>query len=239
MLINPQEQNPIFQPRPLLSMILPNSAVVVEQHGAFVGSLLAEESELVGGSTAKRRVEIAAGRTCARRALESFGFAHQPIKRGTRREPIWPAGIVGSITHCDGYCAAAVAREQEVASLGIDVEPNEPLPDGVLSVIAIDEEIGALRDLADKEIHWDRLLFSAKESIYKAWYPMMKCWLGFDDVCVSFTPATQTFQIRLLSKHTQMPAFRQYRWSGRYATGMGYILTSTIASSMPNRPIYA
>lgn len=77
------------------------------------------------------------------------------------------------MTHCDGYGAAALVRLTDLASLGIDAEPDGPLPDGVLESIALPAEVALLRRLggARPGVHWDRLLFSAKESVYKAWYP--------------------------------------------------------------------
>ena len=105
----------------------------------------------------------------------------RPIRSGPKREPQWPAGLVGSITHTTGFRAAAVAPRSVVASLGIDTEQNEPLPDGVEELITVPGEPEMLAALARAfpAVHWGRLLFSAKESIYKAWYPLTGRWLGF------------------------------------------------------------
>lgn len=80
------------------------------------------------------------------------------------------------MTHCDGYRAAAVARRETIASIGIDAEPHAALPDGVEKLTALPEERMALTRLAvtHPHIHWDRLLFSAKESVYKAWFPLIR-----------------------------------------------------------------
>ena len=119
-----------------------------------------------------------------REALASLGQAPGPITAGPSREPKWPSGLVGSITHTNGFRAAAVAPQSVVASIGIDAEQNEPLPDGIEKLVCVEGELEMLAALtgARPEVQWGRLLFSAKESIYKAWYPLTNRWLGFDDV---------------------------------------------------------
>nr|WP_284287855.1 hypothetical protein [Angustibacter aerolatus] len=72
----------------------------------------------------------------ARQALRSLGVAPAPLPRGERGAPAWPLGVVGSITHCDGYRGAAVAAATECAAVGVDAEPAAPLPDGVLATVA-------------------------------------------------------------------------------------------------------
>ncbi|MFD0658811.1 4'-phosphopantetheinyl transferase family protein [Thermocatellispora tengchongensis] len=157
------------------------------------------EEEAIARAVPKRRDEYVAARACARRALAELGIAPVPILSGPKREPLWPPGVVGSITHCDGYRAAAVARDDVLVSVGIDAEPHAPLPDGVYDAIARPEEAARLPALraADPSICWDRLLFCAKEAIYKAWYPVTGRWLGFEDALV--TPAADgTFTVRIL-----------------------------------------
>jgi 4'-phosphopantetheinyl transferase EntD len=110
------------------------------------------------------------------------------LLRGPRGEPRWPAGVVGSITHCAGYRAAAVAASTRAAAIGIDAEPDQSLPDGVLDVIAIPVELPMLRRLAASrpDVSWERMLFSAKESVFKAWYPLAGHSLDFDEAAVAF-----------------------------------------------------
>jgi 4'-phosphopantetheinyl transferase EntD len=153
--------------------------------------LYPEEAESVARAVAKRRAEYAAGRACARAALSALGHRPGPIPRDSDRgAPVWPAGFVGSITHTDGYRAAAVARTGDILTLGIDAEPHGPLPHGVLDVVlATPDERSALTDFTGKhpEIHWDRLLFSAKETVYKAWHPFHRRMLGFTEAELLFT----------------------------------------------------
>ncbi len=146
-------------------------------------TLFPEEEALVSGSADKRRREFRTSRHCAHLALRRLGVDPRPVLRGDRGAPAWPPGVVGSITHCAGYRAAAVA--QGALSIGIDAEPHLPMPRGVLERTATPAEAAALDllDLPDP----GRLLFSAKEAIYKAWYPLTGHWLGFLDATVTFT----------------------------------------------------
>ncbi|MDQ3900309.1 MAG: 4'-phosphopantetheinyl transferase superfamily protein, partial [Actinomycetota bacterium] len=145
------------------------------------------EAELISRAVDKRRREFRTVRQCARRALRQLGLPPVAVLRGERGEPLWPPDVVGSMTHCSGYRAAAVAHSRDVHALGIDAEPNEPLPAGVLDAIASAQEQGRLSQLAaaDGTTRWDRVLFCAKESVYKAWFPLTRRWLGFEDAAVT------------------------------------------------------
>lgn len=163
------------------------------------------EAELVIRAVDKRRREFRTARHCARQALGQLGLPPMAVLRGERGDPQWPPGVVGSITHCNGYRAAAVAHSRDIYALGIDAEPNEPLPAGVLDAIALAQERRRLSQLAaaDEMTHWDRLLFCAKESVYKAWFPLAHRWLGFEDASVTIglgatDPTRGTFAARLL-----------------------------------------
>src|SRR5436190_1333063 len=106
----------------MLSKLLPGAVVVVEAIEDIPSAkLLPEEADALGAhAVEKRRREFAAGRHCARRALTRLGYADIAVPKGEDGEPRWPNDIVGSITHCAGYCAAAVARSSQLASIGID-----------------------------------------------------------------------------------------------------------------------
>ena len=179
-------------------------------------TLFPQEAAIVERASGKRRREFTAGRDCARIALGKLGVAPAPILIGERGAPQWPPGIVGSITHCDGYRAAAVAHASDVAAIGLDAEPDDPLPRGVLDVISLPAERARLTALAVAwpAVCWDRLLFSAKESVYKAWFPLTGRWLGFDDADVTITP-DGTFTARLRTELTEaqpLPPSFTGRW---------------------------
>lgn len=213
----------------MIEEILPAVAVVVEARGETDGqALLPEEEALVSRAVEKRRAEFAGSRACARAALERLGHEPAPILSGERGEPLWPGDVVGSITHCDGYRGAAVARSSELRSLGIDAETHAPLPEGLLGDIAWDEELPHLSDLSrlDPAVHWDRLLFSAKESVYKAWFPLARRWLGFEDVRLRLNPAARTFEARLLVEGPTVNGRTVDRFGGTWLVEDGLVLTA-------------
>ncbi|SBT37420.1 4'-phosphopantetheinyl transferase family protein [Micromonospora auratinigra] len=186
------------------------------------------EEDLVARAVESRRREFVTARRCAREALGRLGHPAAPIRSGPRREPVWPAGVVGSITHCAGYRAAAVARRTELAGLGIDAEPHEALPDGVAGTVTVAGEPGLLARL-DRDhpaVHWGRVLFSAKESVYKAWYPLTGRWLGFEDAELSLEPGGG-FGARVLVDGTRGdggPPLTELR--GRWLVDRGLIVTA-------------
>jgi 4'-phosphopantetheinyl transferase EntD len=180
----------------VIEEIVPKSAASAESFGGSLGTgLFPEEATLVARATEKRRREFTTGRECARGALAAIGIPAAPILRGYRGAPLWPDGIVGSITHCAGYCAAAVARKQDLLTIGLDAEPNAALPGGVLELISLPAERARLRDLAATApaIGWDRLLFCAKEAVYKAWFPLTGQWLGFADADITIDATERAF----------------------------------------------
>ena len=106
---------------------------------------LPEEEPLIARSVAKRRNEFITVRYCARQALGELGLAPVPILKGDKGEPCWPDGVVGSLTHCEGFRGAVVGRSTEVRSVGIDAEPHGVLPNGVLDAISLPAERAELR----------------------------------------------------------------------------------------------
>ena len=147
-------------------------------------SLLQEEAIAIGGAIATRRREYAAGRAAARQALSKLGIPPGPIVTQHDRTPKWPAGIVGSISHCSGCCVAVVARSARTSGLGIDVENATPLPDEIMRMVCCDEERQGLEILGALG---GKLAFCAKEAFYKCYYPMTKAFLDFSDVLVRFS----------------------------------------------------
>jgi 4'-phosphopantetheinyl transferase EntD len=209
--------------------ILPEEVVAVETRGDPVDVVLFPDEEAVlGRAVEKRRREFTTARDCAHRALRGLGLPPQPVLSGARGEPCWPAGIVGSITHCDGYRACAVARATEQLTIGIDAEPNRPLPEGVLAAIARVEELAHVRELARiaPTVHWDRLLFSAKESVYKAWFPLARQSLGFEDASLTIDPRRGAFSARLLVPGPVTVEGGLARLDGRWLARDGLVVTA-------------
>ncbi|GAA4476531.1 4'-phosphopantetheinyl transferase [Rhodococcus olei] len=143
------------------------------------------EAALIARAVDKRRREFVTVRHCAREAMGKLGVEPAPILKGERGVPLFPRGVVGSLTHCDGYRGAVLGYSMAVRSVGIDAEPHGPLPDGVLDAVSLPAEREWLAG-AGEGIHWDRLLFCAKEATYKAWFPLTHRWLGFEDAHITF-----------------------------------------------------
>lgn len=144
------------------------------------------EEHLIAKAVEKRRREFIGARHCARVAMEKLGVPASPITKGGNGEPQWPKGVIGSLTHCEGYRAAVLGYTMQVRSVGIDAEPHAPLPGGVLSSVSLEVERTWLAQTSGP-VHWDRVLFCAKEATYKAWFPLTGRWLGFEDAHITFT----------------------------------------------------
>jgi 4'-phosphopantetheinyl transferase EntD len=213
----------------MIANILPRDVVAVEAFDDSVpASLFPIEQEQVARAVDKRRREYSTARRCAREALAQLGYEPAPLPTGERGAPVWPPGAVGSITHCLGYRAAVVAPAARVASVGVDAEPNEPLPDGVLAAVAGPAERHAVGDLLrrDDSVRWDRLLFCAKESVYKAWFPLTSQWLDFHEVVVTFDPGSDRFDARLIGRTVVVRGEPRTGLPGRWMVGRGLALTA-------------
>lgn len=197
-----------------------------------------EEERVVERACRRRQREFATGRACARQALLSLGAAPVAIPKGEKGEPVWPRGLVGSITHCRGLRAAAVARRDDVASIGIDAEVNAPLPKGVFERVAFGEEL-RLADPVDlggaEPVRLDRLLFSAKESIYKAWFQLCARWLGFEDAEVTIDLEAMSFRGRLLVPGPTVAGTRIGELRGRWAVDQGLLASAIVVPRVPTR----
>jgi 4'-phosphopantetheinyl transferase EntD len=159
--------------------------------------LYPEEWRIVERSVSKRQLEFTTGRACARRALGQLGIPAAPLLTGEGGAPAWPCGTVGSITHCRGYRAAVAARRRDVRAVGIDAEPNEPTPGRILEAIALPQEQRMVLVLKEfrPAVCWDRLLFCAKEAVFKAVFSSTGRRLGFDEAAVTFDPVHEAFSV--------------------------------------------
>jgi 4'-phosphopantetheinyl transferase EntD len=189
--------------------------------------LFPEETRDLGVVAPSRLREFAQGRTCARRALRKLGQPGAPILRGAGREPVWPPGIVGSITHCSNYCAAAVARRAEILTIGIDAEPARPLAAANARVVCTPFELAWLERFSDGP-RWGTVVFSAKESAYKAWFPLTRRRVGFQDASVEIHPSRETFTVRTRLLDADAAGCDLSTLEGRYAIRDGLVLTVVV-----------
>lgn len=159
----------------------------------------------------KRLAEFRAGRAAAREALAALGLPDRAIPAGADRAPIWPMGVHGAISHSDRLCLAVVGWQRRI---GLDLEPATPLEADLRGTILIGAEMGA-SDLGAK------LIFSAKEAVYKAQYPLTRQIIGFESVCVTLTPGHFTAQF--LQDVGPIAKGRQVQ--GRWSDVAGHFLT--------------
>jgi 4'-phosphopantetheinyl transferase EntD len=190
---------------PAIRALFPASAVAAELHGgADPGLLLPAERVHVLRAAAKRASHFAAGRLCARLALTQLDVHGFALCSAADRRPLWPNGIVGSITHTDDTCAAVVAPSTDVRGLGIDIETVGGISADIASTVCTPEEYadarshtGAWRDVLLT------LIFSAKEAFFKCQYPDTREWLEFNQVAVAISRQTETsgtLTIRILDR---------------------------------------
>ena len=228
----------------LIARILPSAAVAAESCGELPEAgpgLFPAEELAIRTAGPRRRAEFTAGRLCARTALAGLGVPAAPVLPGPAGQPQWPSGVTGSITHCPGYRACAVARAADVTAIGIDAEPDEELPDGLLEAVTTGPERAWIRrqTAVVPMVRWGRLVFSAKEAAGKLWYPLTGQWPGFGELAVSAATAG-TFTVRLPGAGQGLPGAGQglpVTMTGRWLARDGLILTA-IAWDKPGEPAY-
>jgi 4'-phosphopantetheinyl transferase EntD len=157
----------------------------VIEHGDE-GCLLPGERETFAASVPKVQRASAAARMVARGLMLRLGLAQQAIPKSASGAPIWPVGVVGSLAHDSRIAVAALAMRRDYSSLGIDVEPAEPLDPELLDIVATPAE----RQRIEDDPYRGRLLFAVKEAVYKAVHPLDGVFLDHHDVEVSLAAGT-------------------------------------------------
>ncbi|WP_434742791.1 4'-phosphopantetheinyl transferase family protein [Micromonospora sp. SH-82] len=178
-------------------LLPPQVAVAVAEPPDFTAPLFpAEQAALTESAVTSRRHDFTAGRVCARRAMTTLGLPPTPVPSAPDRSPVWPTEVVGAITHTRGYCAAAAARATDLRSVGMDAEHHRTLEAGVRRLICLPEEEDRMSRLPTG-VSWPVVLFSAKETVYKVWHPVVRQWLDFHDALVDLDPDSGTFTARI------------------------------------------
>jgi 4'-phosphopantetheinyl transferase EntD len=218
----------------MIEAVVPGAACAEMFCDAPEETMFSTEAAAVANAAAERRREFGTVRYCAREALREIGIPGVPILPDVDRAPRWPVGVVGSMTHCAGYRAAAVARSGELCGLGIDAEPHAAVPDAALDLVLREEEHERQLELADAYpfMHWDRILFCAKEAVYKAWFPLTRRWLDFEDVSTT-VHLDGTFWARRVGG-PRVAGVDLDGFSGRWAVGRGLVVAATSVSPMPD-----
>jgi 4'-phosphopantetheinyl transferase EntD len=211
----------------LLASLFPPDVVTLAATAADEDEslLTADEAAWLAPMVPARRREFAAGRNAARRALTRLGVAPTGIGRRLEdRDPIWPPGVIGSISHSHGAAAVAVARAGALASLGLDIERSAPLGDELVREVCRDEELAQLRHLPPPApADWPMLLFCIKEAAYKAWFPLTREPLEFHHMQVLLQPESRRFTARV--RHA---AFAGLALEGRYGWSEAIVVAGAV-----------
>lgn len=179
-----------FQNLSALDFFPPGVALAISDPSDLQPPLFDGEAAFVARAVERRIQDFEAGRACARRALVSLGVQPQALLQGAHGEPIWPPGYVGSVTHCTGFCAAAAAQEGDYLGLGLDAEVDGPLTHEVNRLVCRPEELAQIVNLREScTVDLCKLIFSAKESVFKCYFPTGGDMLDFQDVSLQLLPA--------------------------------------------------
>lgn len=182
-------------------------------------ALFPEETEAITRAIGRRQREFATGRVLARRLMGELGVEPGAIRRGAQREPIWPAGVVGSLTHAESIAVAAVAPQGVLRSVGVDIELADRVGPELHGKLFTASE----QSLIDGDLRRAGLMFSAKEAAYKATYALAPRFVGFRDAEIAIDSEAQSFSFRYLGEHA--PSGVMEEGSGRFLYCGPYVLS--------------
>jgi 4'-phosphopantetheinyl transferase EntD len=213
------------RPSPGIANLFAPGVVAMELRGrADTRALAPEEARECRGFAPKRVADFAAGRLCARRALEVLGYGGFALGVAEDRRPRWPIGVVGSISHTANFCAAVVVTSRNFESIGLDAERLATIDEELWPTLFTPEETAWLRSLGLDRERAATIIFSAKEAYYKCHFGMTPTWLDFTDVVVTLPQSNAesgAFTVHAASGSERRAAPR----AGRYMTCEDVIIT--------------
>ncbi len=202
----------------------PAVAVAVRTAASRKEPLWPAEQLAMARAVPARLAEFTAGRTAARAALRSIGLIDMAIPLSPDRAPVWPQGIVGSITHANKVCVAMVARAGAIIGIGVDLELSDPLPADLWPEVFTAAEIADLEQMPETDRgQTAKLFFSAKECTYKCIYPQIQKVMDFSTIEIRHKSADQSFGATLL--YQAGPFAAGTVWHGRYVLLDGFVAT--------------
>lgn len=211
----PEFARPLFSDRVAMAWMDPR---------APMPRLIGDEVLAIEQVSPARAREFGAGRAAAHAAMELLGHVPRPVLQGEDRAPVWPVGLKGSITHTDRDCLAVVTDAPEIAALGLDLEPMSPLEPSLWPVVCTMVEMQWLAGLGPSQRgHFAKLIFCAKEAVYKAQYQISRTMLDFQALELSFDLSTSRFSARF---RVDAPGFK----AGAVIPGRFAILTNCVFS---------
>ena len=155
-----------------MKVLFPEDATgVILPIGNYQARLHPDEYKIIHSASEKRKFEFSTGRWCSKQALASQGLNNAIILTGENREPIWPEGFIGSISHCIDQCGTVIAKTSNMKSIGFDIESIKKLKNDIGRIVCTDKEKEWIK--SQKQYPYNVLvilIFSLKESIYKCVY---------------------------------------------------------------------
>jgi 4'-phosphopantetheinyl transferase EntD len=210
----------------MIEKLFSNQVVALNAtQGMWEGNLYPEEQECIRKAVPKRRREFTAGRLCAREVLLRLGFGNFPLLVGPDRAPLWPKNIVGSISHCSNLCVVAATKDKRIKGLGVDVEVAGPLDIAVKELVCTKKEklwIANTQPLIGSDLA--KIIFSAKESLYKSLFSFTRTPLDFMDFQVEIDAQTNEFDVELFNEQAT-EFLKQYNLIGRYFCSADFVFT--------------
>lgn len=190
------------------------------------GSLYPVEYDTIRKAAPKRKAEFRAGRIHARNALRKIGCPRLPIRTGSNREPLWPSGFTGSISHSAELCCAVAALSDNYMGLGVDLEHTHVLDADLIDYVCDSEEYASIASelrLKNQLTDPGKLIFSIKEAVFKSYFPISNNWLGFRDLWAEIDATSSTFVVRVVKP---CAVFGGLHWiRGRWTIFEEHVLT--------------
>lgn len=221
-----QADNPGAGPGGLDGLFPAGAVSILSQAAPVDAALLPAELAAARAYSPQRLREFIHGRACARRALVMLGAGAAPVTVGANREPLWPPGVVGSISHAGAAAAAVVAWQSTLLALGLDLEEDLPLEPELAGRICRPEERSALLAPSAEPGLVARRVFSMKEAAYKALWPLINRFLDFHDLEIRPGPQADAFSV--VSRSDHCPGDLAARLVGRW-TRHGTLLACGVA----------
>lgn len=171
----------------------------------------------IHNATIKRKAEFIAGRYCAQQSLARWQVPDEIIGIGDGRHPVWPVGIVGSISHCRSYAIAATSQTRKVFAIGLDVEEiiTDDTVNSIMQTVVNENEIFLIENALRQDIIFT-IIFSIKESFFKAVYPSVRLYFDFHAVSISHIDWTSGSITFTLNQQLGVQFMRGSIFSGRF-----------------------
>lgn len=216
----------------LCALFPPDVAVVMNDPRAAHPAPMPPEMPAIAKAGPKRRAEFAAGRAAARAAMQALDMPARAVPAGPDRAPLWPQGVVGSLSHCESACVAALGPASSLRAIGVDIEEDLDLsPDLVPTVCSLAERAWLACQPEARRGLLAKLIFCAKECTYKCQYPVTG--VMFDFHTLEITPDLDTGQFEATFTCDIASFAAGTCLSGRFAHEDGLIACGMVLARSP------